>query len=122
MSDAKSSRGRYAELGVVERTLELSHRNVRLHFVESEPRSSDSLTLVLLHGFPETWFAWHKVPAHSYSLLLRSLSDLSAADHQQIPELIRATYRVVAPDLRGFGRSQLIKASAQPNRACFLLG
>lgn len=38
--------------------------------------------LVLLHGFPQTWFAWRRV----------------------MPALA-ARYRVIAPDLRGLGRS-----------------
>jgi pimeloyl-ACP methyl ester carboxylesterase len=38
--------------------------------------------IVLLHGYPETWYAWHKV----------------------MPQLA-ARYTVIAPDLRGFGDS-----------------
>ena len=38
--------------------------------------------VVLLHGWPETWYAWHKV----------------------MPELAR-NYTVIAPDLRGLGDS-----------------
>ena len=37
--------------------------------------------ILLLHGFPECWYSWHK----------------------QIPALVRAGFRVVAPDLRGYG-------------------
>jgi pimeloyl-ACP methyl ester carboxylesterase len=38
--------------------------------------------VLLLHGFPQTWFAWRKI----------------------IP-LLAGTYRVIAPDLRGLGES-----------------
>ncbi|MFC6757304.1 alpha/beta fold hydrolase [Halomicroarcula sp. GCM10025894] len=37
-----------------------------------------------MHGFPEFWYAWH----------------------QQIPALAEAGYRVVAPDMRGYNRSE----------------
>jgi pimeloyl-ACP methyl ester carboxylesterase len=54
---------------------------VTLHYVTTGPE--DGPLVVLLHGFPETWYAWrHAVPA-----------------------LADAGYRVVAPDLRGYGRS-----------------
>lgn len=39
--------------------------------------------VVLLHGFPELWYSWHGVMA----------------------ELVRAGYRVIVPDLRGYNRS-----------------
>ena len=54
--------------------------DVTLHFVEAGPR--DGQALVLLHGWPQSWFAWRHV----------------------LPELARR-YRVIAPDLRGFGDS-----------------
>ena len=40
--------------------------------------------ILLLHGWPETWFEWRHV----------------------IPELIAHNYTVIAPDLRGFGDSE----------------
>ena len=52
---------------------------VRLHWVE---QGSGPL-LVLLHGFPEFWWAWHR----------------------QIPALAAAGFRVAAPDLRGYNLS-----------------
>ena len=53
---------------------------LRLHYVtEGEgPR-----TLVLLHGFPQTWWEWHEV----------------------IADFVEAGFRVVAPDYRGAGNS-----------------
>ena len=53
---------------------------VTLHFVEAGPR--DDQALVLPRGWPQSWFAWRRV----------------------LPELARR-YRVIAPDLRGFGDS-----------------
>jgi pimeloyl-ACP methyl ester carboxylesterase len=50
----------------------------RVHFVTA----GQGQPLVLLHGWPQTWYAWRKV----------------------MPELAR-TYRVIAPDLRGLGDS-----------------
>jgi pimeloyl-ACP methyl ester carboxylesterase len=55
-----------------------SVNGVRLHYVmggQGEP-------LVLLHGFPQTWYSWHKV----------------------MPALAER-YTVIAPDLRGYGDS-----------------
>jgi len=40
-------------------------------------------TVILVHGFPESWYSWR----------------------QQIPALAAAGYRVVAVDVRGYGRS-----------------
>ena len=54
----------YAEVG-----------DVKLHYVEA----GDGPLIVLLHGFPEFWYAWRL----------------------QIAPLAAAGFRVVAPDLRG---------------------
>ena len=53
---------------------------VTLHFVEAGPPAGEAV--VLLHGWPQSWFAWRRV----------------------LPALA-GRYRVVAPDLRGFGDS-----------------
>jgi pimeloyl-ACP methyl ester carboxylesterase len=52
---------------------------VRLHYVEA----GEGPLVVLLHGFPEFWFSWRF----------------------QIPALVAAGFRVVAPDLRGYNLS-----------------
>jgi len=39
--------------------------------------------VVLVHGWPESWYSWR----------------------HQIPALVAAGYHVVAPDMRGFGKS-----------------
>ncbi|MFC7228098.1 alpha/beta hydrolase [Salinirubellus salinus] len=54
---------------------------VTLHHVTAGPEDGD--LVVLFHGFPECWYAWR----------------------HQIPALADAGYRVVAPDLRGYGTS-----------------
>lgn len=53
---------------------------VRLHYVIGG--KPDGIPVILLHGFPETWFMWRKI----------------------IPAL-GEQYRIIAPDLRGFGDS-----------------
>ena len=50
---------------------------VKMHYAEA----GEGPTLVLLHGFPETWYEWRQV----------------------IPLLVRDGFRVIAPDLRGLG-------------------
>lgn len=55
--------------------------DVRLHHVEGGP--TDGETIVLLHGWPQTWYAWRKV----------------------LPPLVSAGYRVIAAEYRGAGES-----------------
>jgi pimeloyl-ACP methyl ester carboxylesterase len=55
---------------------------VRLHLVEAGPEGAPAV--ILLHGFPEFWWAWR----------------------HQIEPLVRAGFRVVAPDLRGYNLSE----------------
>lgn len=49
---------------------------IRMHYVEA----GSGRPILLLHGFPETWFCWRR----------------------QIPPLAQR-YRLIAPDLRGYG-------------------
>lgn len=63
---------------------------VDIHYVTVEPDldavdhpTGDAPLVVLLHGFPEFWYAWR----------------------HQLEPLAAAGYRVVAPDLRGYNRS-----------------
>ena len=53
--------------------------DARLHYVEA----GDGPLVVLLHGFPEFWYVWRR----------------------QIAPLVKAGFRVVAPDLRGYNLS-----------------
>lgn len=55
--------------------------DVRLHVIRAGPETGDPL--VLLHGFPEFWYGWHRV----------------------IDPLAAAGYRVLVPDQRGYNRS-----------------
>lgn len=65
----------------------VSVNNVRLHIVEY----GKGPLVVLLHGFPEYWYAWRF----------------------QLPALAEAGYRVVAPDLRGYNLSDKPKGIGQ---------
>jgi len=56
----------------------------RFHVAECAPQDvADAPLVLLLHGFPQTWWAWR----------------------HQLPALAAAGYRAVAMDLRGFGGS-----------------
>ena len=64
--------------------VELAHRyadlgDVRLHYVEA----GEGPLVLLLHGFPQFWYEWR----------------------YQIPALVEAGFRVVAPDMRGYNLS-----------------
>jgi pimeloyl-ACP methyl ester carboxylesterase len=58
---------------------DLSANGVRLHVAEA----GEGPLVLLLHGFPEFWWAWRA----------------------QLPALAAAGFRAVAPDLRGYGGS-----------------
>jgi epoxide hydrolase 4 len=64
--------------------VELTHHyanlgDVRLHYVEA----GEGPLVLLLHGFPQFWYEWR----------------------YQIPALVEAGFRVVAPDMRGYNLS-----------------
>src|SRR6476660_5798553 len=62
-------------------TLHFSNAGVNLHAVAAGPKEAP--VVVLLHGFPEFWYGWHR----------------------QIDPLARAGFRVIVPDQRGYNRS-----------------
>jgi len=67
---------------------------VSLHYVEY----GKGPLIVLLHGFPECWYAWRF----------------------QLPALAEAGYRVVAPDLRGYNLSDKPKGVAAYRLGCLV--
>lgn len=54
---------------------------VALHYAAAGPEDGD--LVVLLHGFPESWYSWQEL----------------------LPALAAEGHRVVAPDMRGYGES-----------------
>ncbi len=65
--------------GITDRDVDAA--GLRMHVVEAGPPAGDPV--LLLHGWPQHWFQWR----------------------HQIPALADAGYRVIAPDLRGFGQT-----------------
>ncbi|ETV93124.1 hypothetical protein, variant [Aphanomyces invadans] len=54
---------------------------IRMHYIDVDPR--DGVPVVLVHGWPDLWYGWrHQIQA------------------------LRATYRVIVPDNRGFGETE----------------
>ncbi len=66
--------------GVQHRMVEAG--GLRMHVVEAGPPDGDPV--LVLHGWPQHWYQWR----------------------HQIPALAGAGYRVIVPDLRGFGESE----------------
>jgi pimeloyl-ACP methyl ester carboxylesterase len=71
---------------------EVTHRmietnGIRLHVAEQ----GEGPLVILCHGFPECWYSWR----------------------HQLPALAKAGFRAVAPDLRGYGRSDRPEAVEQ---------
>src|SRR5919106_2278316 len=60
---------------------EVDAAGLRMHVVEAGP--PDGAPVLVLHGWPQHWYQWR----------------------HQIPALAEAGYRVIAPDLRGFGQT-----------------
>ena len=54
---------------------------LNVHYLEANLNNSKNPTALLLHGFPELSFSWRKI----------------------IPELAKKGFRVIAPDMRGYG-------------------
>jgi pimeloyl-ACP methyl ester carboxylesterase len=71
--------------GVRSRRTRLSD-GLSVHFLEAGRQSERSALVVLLHGFPEIAYTWRN----------------------QLSDLANAGYHVVAPDLRGYGRTSPI--------------
>src|SRR5438128_3801883 len=62
----------------------LTHRTVSTNGITMHvAEQGDGPLVVLCHGFPELWYSWR----------------------HQLPALADAGYRVIAPDLRGYGAS-----------------
>jgi pimeloyl-ACP methyl ester carboxylesterase len=70
-----------SQLGVAAESRFITVNGLQLHTVIAGPR--DAQLVVLLHGFPENWYAWRR----------------------QIKPLVEAGYRVVVPDQRGYNLS-----------------
>src|ERR1700726_3788112 len=66
-------------------TTEVTHRTletngIRMHLAEA----GEGPLVILCHGFPESWYSWR----------------------HQIGALAAAGFRVVAPDMRGYGQTE----------------
>lgn len=70
---------------VKHRTVEAN--GIRMHVAEQ----GEGPAVLLCHGFPETWYAWR----------------------HQLPALVQAGFRAIAPDLRGFGESDRPRDAGQ---------
>src|SRR5215469_7060888 len=65
-------------------TTEVTHRTVETNGIRMRLAEAGAGPLVLLcHGFPELWYSWR----------------------HQLPALAEAGFRVVAPDMRGYGQT-----------------
>jgi len=70
----------------------LQHRFVQTHGIRMHvAEQGDGPLVVLCHGFPESWYSWRHQPG----------------------VLAEAGYRVVAPDMRGYGQTDAPSASGE---------
>ena len=79
----------------------ITTNDIRLHVVVAGPQSGPPV--ILLHGFPEFWRGWLK----------------------QIPALVKAGFRVIVPDQRGYNLSDVpkgVKAYALPQLGTDIIG
>jgi pimeloyl-ACP methyl ester carboxylesterase len=72
---------------------------LRIHFLEAGFETPGRPCVLLLHGFPELAYSWRKI----------------------IPILADAGYHVVAPDVRGYGRTTGWDIAAPTGRSAFRL-
>src|ERR1700676_4300154 len=68
--------------------LSFKNGDVGLHAVAAGPE--DGPVVILLHGFPEFWYSWHK----------------------QIDPLAAVGFRVIVPDQRGYNKSSKPRGAA----------
>jgi pimeloyl-ACP methyl ester carboxylesterase len=64
-------------MGIITRHVFMNSNDIRLHLTDT----GRGFPIILLHGFPELWYSWRR----------------------QIDALAEAGFRVIAPDLRGYG-------------------
>ncbi len=64
-------------MGIITRHVFMDSNGIRFHVTDT----GHGFPIILLHGFPELWYSWRK----------------------QIDPLAAAGFRVIAPDLRGYG-------------------
>src|SRR5438876_11509704 len=86
------------------RSVTITHHTVRVNGIRYHYATAGAGPLVLLvHGFPELWYSWR----------------------HQLPALAAAGYHAVAPDLRGYGETDVAEADegyAPSNMAAALDG
>src|SRR5437588_4615371 len=67
---------------------EIKHRTIDTNRIKMHnAEASEGPLELMLHGFPELWYSWR----------------------HQLPELAAAGYHAVAPDVRGYGRTDAPK-------------
>jgi pimeloyl-ACP methyl ester carboxylesterase len=70
----------------------IRHRTIQTNGIQMHiAEAGDGPMVLLCHGFPEIWYSWR----------------------HQLPALAQAGYRVVAPDMRGYGRTDAPEAIDQ---------
>jgi pimeloyl-ACP methyl ester carboxylesterase len=78
--------------GGVDMTSEVTHRTIETNGIRMHLAEAGAGPLVVLcHGFPESWYSWR----------------------HQLPALAEAGFRAVAPDMRGYGRTERPEAVDQ---------
>jgi pimeloyl-ACP methyl ester carboxylesterase len=79
----------------------VKHRTIRTNGINMHvAEAGEGPTVLLLHGFPETWYSWRR----------------------QLPALAGAGFRAIAPDLRGYGQTSNVDTSTLRDNLTDLTG
>ncbi|KAF9988463.1 hypothetical protein BGZ65_003911, partial [Modicella reniformis] len=65
----------------------------KYHYIDEGPKKANTITIVLIHGFPDLWYGWRYQIKHLASL---------------------GKYRVIAPDMLGYGGTDKPRIDNEP--------
>ena len=98
-------------------TASFNHRTERLttgrtyHFVDHQPASSSPHTILCVHGFPDIWCVHFQFFSDTYIHTYITVGRFGW--RHQIGPWVRAGYRVIVPDMLGYGGTDKPQAAEE---------